>query len=162
MSASNQPPTGQIIIYQAEDGRSAIRVRLQDDAVWMTRNLMAELYQTTQQNISLHVRNVFEENELREASVVMEAASPAAGATAGAARATGAATRWRRPSLLAGGLPLESWDAGALNTGMGTITVIFCQMGCRVGWAVLSPQGRGNISGQVSWLPVEATKCSGS
>ena len=60
MSVSNEKPAGQIIVYQAEDGHCAIRVRLQDDTVWMTQNLMAELYQTTQQNISLHVRNIFE------------------------------------------------------------------------------------------------------
>ena len=78
MSASNEQPAGQIIVYQAEDGRSAIRVRLQDDTIWMTQNLMAELYQTTKQNISLHVRNVFEENELREDSVVKEYLTTAA------------------------------------------------------------------------------------
>ena len=94
---------GRSSFIKAEDGRSAIRVRLQDDTVWMTQNLMAELYQTTQQNISLHVRDIFEGNELREASVVMEAASPAAGATAGAACATGAAGHSR------GGLVERFW-----------------------------------------------------
>jgi hypothetical protein len=47
-----------IMLYQTEDGRSRIEVRLENETVWLTQQLMAELFQTTQQNISLHVRNV--------------------------------------------------------------------------------------------------------
>ncbi len=46
-----------------------LEVRLQNETVWLTQPLMAELYQTTQQNISQHIRNIFEEWELaREAT----------------------------------------------------------------------------------------------
>jgi hypothetical protein len=53
-----------MILYQTEDGQSRIEVRLENETVWLTQQLMAELFQTTQQNISLHVRNVYEEGEL--------------------------------------------------------------------------------------------------
>ena len=60
-----QPSPGPaIILYKTEDGRSRVEVRLDHDTVWLTQNLMAELFQTTQQNISLHVRNIYEEGEL--------------------------------------------------------------------------------------------------
>lgn len=72
MSASREQPTGQIILYQAEDGRSAVRVRLQDDTVWMTQNLMAELYQTTKQNVSLHIQHIYEEGELSPEATVKQ------------------------------------------------------------------------------------------
>ncbi|MEC4685426.1 MAG: virulence RhuM family protein [Nitrospirota bacterium] len=57
-------PTGEVLIYQAEDGQVRLDVQLQDETVWLTQPLMAELFQTTQQNISQHIRNVFEEGEL--------------------------------------------------------------------------------------------------
>ena len=62
----------QLIIYQAEDGRIKIDVRFQDETVWLTQQLMADLFQTTKQNVSLHIKNIFEENELAEAPVVKE------------------------------------------------------------------------------------------
>ncbi|BBO90750.1 virulence RhuM family protein [Desulfosarcina ovata] len=55
---------GELIVYQTEDGRVKLDVRLEDETVWLTQNMMAELFQTTQQNISLHIRNVYEEGEL--------------------------------------------------------------------------------------------------
>lgn len=61
-----------ILMYQAEDGQTRIGVRLQDETVWLTQAAMAELYQTTKQNISLHLKNIFEENELPEESVVKD------------------------------------------------------------------------------------------
>ena len=56
----------QLIIYQTEDGKIKIDVRFQDETVWLTQKLMAELFQTTKQNISLHLQNIFAENELDE------------------------------------------------------------------------------------------------
>ncbi len=64
----DQPPDddakGQFLVYAAEDGRIKIDVRLADETVWLTQPLMADLFQTTQQNISQHIRNVYEEGEL--------------------------------------------------------------------------------------------------
>jgi hypothetical protein len=54
----------QIVLYQAEGGRSRVQVRLENETVWLMQNLMAELYQTTKQNISLHIQNIYEEGEL--------------------------------------------------------------------------------------------------
>ena len=56
----------QIIIYQTESGETKIDVRFQDETVWLTQKLMAELFQTTSQNITIHLKNIFEEGELEE------------------------------------------------------------------------------------------------
>ncbi len=61
-----------IIIYTTDDGQVKIEVRLEDENVWLTQNAMAELFNTTKQNISLHIKNIFEENELNENSTVKE------------------------------------------------------------------------------------------
>ena len=61
-----------IIFYTTDDGQVKIEVRLEDENVWLTQNAMAELFDTTKQNISLHIKNIFEENELNENSVVKE------------------------------------------------------------------------------------------
>ena len=61
-----------ILIYTSDDGQIKIEVRLEDENVWLTQNAMAELFDTTKQNISLHIKNIFEENELNENSVVKE------------------------------------------------------------------------------------------
>ena len=55
---------GQFLVYQAEDGRLKLEVRLEDETVWLTQPLMADLFQTTQQNISQHILNIYEEEEL--------------------------------------------------------------------------------------------------
>ena len=58
------------IIYTTDDGQVDIEVRLEDENVWLTQNSMAELFDTTKQNISLHIKNIFEEKELEENSVI--------------------------------------------------------------------------------------------
>ena len=62
----NEAQKGEIIIYQSEEGKTKIEVRLEDDNVWLTQKMMAELFQTTPQNITLHLKNIFEEGELLE------------------------------------------------------------------------------------------------
>ncbi len=62
----------EVLIYQSPDGKTRIDVTLSDDTVWLSQAQMAELFQTTKQNISLHLRNIFEEKELHENSVVKE------------------------------------------------------------------------------------------
>lgn len=56
----------QIIIYQTESGQTKIDVRLENETVWLTQKSMAELFQTTPQNITLHLKNIFEDGELEE------------------------------------------------------------------------------------------------
>jgi len=57
---------GEIVVYQSDDGRIKLDVRLQDETVWLTQPLMAELFQTTQQNISQHIQNIYEGGELAQ------------------------------------------------------------------------------------------------
>jgi len=60
----------ELLIYQSDDGQIKIQVRLEDNTVWLTQAGMVELFQTTKQNISLHIKNIFNEGELDENSVV--------------------------------------------------------------------------------------------
>ena len=62
----------EIIIYQTQDGQTKIDVRIENETVWLTQNQMAVLFQTTKQNISLHIKNIFEEGELTEDSTVKD------------------------------------------------------------------------------------------
>lgn len=55
---------GQFLVYEAEDGRIKIDVRLADETVWLTQAQMAELFQTSVPNVSIHIKNVFDEGEL--------------------------------------------------------------------------------------------------
>ena len=61
-----------IIIYTTDDGQVEIEVRLEDENVWLTQNSMAELFDTTRNNITMHIKNIFEEGELQEKSVSKE------------------------------------------------------------------------------------------
>jgi hypothetical protein len=72
------PAGSEIILYQTADGRTRLEVRLENETVWLTQAQMAELFQTTKQNVSLHIQNVFTEKELREDSVVKESLTTAA------------------------------------------------------------------------------------
>ena len=56
----------QILIYQSPTGSIKIDVRLEDETVWLTQKLMAELFQVKPQNITMHLKNIYEEGELDE------------------------------------------------------------------------------------------------
>lgn len=62
----------EILLYQTSDGQTKIDVRLEEETVWLSQVQMAELFQTTKQNISLHIKNVYEEGELEENSTVKD------------------------------------------------------------------------------------------
>jgi hypothetical protein len=62
----------EILLYQTEDGKTKVEVRMENETIWLTQAQMVELFQTTKQNISLHIRNIFQESELQEVSVVKE------------------------------------------------------------------------------------------
>ena len=62
----------QIVIYKSESGETKIDVRFDGDTVWLTQNALADLLQTTKQNISQHIKNIFEEGELQPHSVVKD------------------------------------------------------------------------------------------
>ena len=61
-----------LILYTTDDGRSQIKLRAKDQTVWLTQLEMAELFDATKQNISLHLKNLFEEGELSQDSVVKD------------------------------------------------------------------------------------------
>lgn len=61
-------PGGEIILYQTEAGQTRIECRFENENVWMTQALMAELFQTTPQNITLHLKAIYAEGELAEAA----------------------------------------------------------------------------------------------
>lgn len=62
----------ELLFYSSDDGKSKIEVRLENETVWLSQAQMVELFQTTKQNVSLHIKNVFAEGELEENSVVKE------------------------------------------------------------------------------------------
>jgi hypothetical protein len=67
-----RPDKSEIIIYQTGDGRTKIEVHIEDETVWLTQAQMAELFQTTKQNVSLHINNAFKEGELEPLATVKE------------------------------------------------------------------------------------------
>lgn len=62
----------EIIIYQADEGTTKLEVKIEDETVWLTQTQMATLFQTTRNNITLHISNIFKEKELSESSVGKE------------------------------------------------------------------------------------------
>jgi hypothetical protein len=68
VSASDQTPMSSIVLYQTEDGRTRVQCRFEGETLWLTQALMAELFQTTPQNVTLHLKAIFAEGELTEAA----------------------------------------------------------------------------------------------
>lgn len=60
----------EIIIYNTEDGKAQISLRLENGMVWLNQSEIAELFDTTKQNISKHIKAIFEDGELSEMSTV--------------------------------------------------------------------------------------------
>lgn len=72
MNERDETPKGEILVYTAEDGSGRIRVLLEDETVWLTQSMMAELYETSVPNINIHIRNILEEKELRPEATIKE------------------------------------------------------------------------------------------
>ena len=70
--------TPNFLLYESAPGQTRLLVRVEDESVWLSQAQMGDLFQTSKQNISLHIRNVFEEGELSEESVVKECLTTAA------------------------------------------------------------------------------------
>ncbi len=70
--------TGEIILYATDDGQATIQLRSVDGTIWLTQAQMAELFDTTKQNISLHIKNAIAEGELEADSVVKDYLTTAA------------------------------------------------------------------------------------
>ena len=72
LSADNQQSEKSVIIYRSEDGTIQLEVQLYDETVWLTQHQMTILFETTKQNVSLHVNNAFKEGELERNAVVKD------------------------------------------------------------------------------------------
>ena len=59
-------PQSELILYQTEDGRTRIQCRFENETIWLTQAKMAELFQTTPQNVTLHLKSIFADGELQE------------------------------------------------------------------------------------------------
>lgn len=68
----------EIIVYETDDGRVAVQLRAEDQTVWLTQLEIAELFNATKQNVSLHLKNIFDDGELTPDSVVKESLTTAA------------------------------------------------------------------------------------
>ena len=70
MTDTNLPAKTEFLLYQSDNGRIKLEVRLQDETIWLTQQMMAELFQTSKQNISHHIKSIFEERELAPEATV--------------------------------------------------------------------------------------------
>ena len=64
--------TAEFLIFTSQSGENSIEVKVFDESVWLTQNMIAQLFDTTKQNISLHIKNIFEGGELEKVSVVKD------------------------------------------------------------------------------------------
>jgi len=67
---NDETPKSEIILYQTEDGRTRIQCRFENESIWLTQKLMAELFQKDVRTINEHIQNVFAEAELAPDSVI--------------------------------------------------------------------------------------------
>jgi len=70
VSQQNPTPGSEIILYQTEDGRTRLEVKLENETVWLTQKQLAELFQKDVRTINEHIQNILEEGELHENSVI--------------------------------------------------------------------------------------------
>lgn len=63
---------GQLVIYQSEDGSIKLDTRLEEESVWLTQQMMSELFDTTVPNINMHIKNIYQENELDEKATIKD------------------------------------------------------------------------------------------
>lgn len=76
--ALEDAPKGELILYQTEDGKAQITLQAIEGTVWLTQGELAELFDSTKQNVSLHLKNIFDDSELAEGAVVKESLTTAA------------------------------------------------------------------------------------
>jgi len=70
MKKEEKESFSEIVIYKTDKGRIKLEVRMEHDTLWLTQQMMADLFQTTKQNIGQHLKNIFDEGELEQDSVV--------------------------------------------------------------------------------------------
>jgi hypothetical protein len=57
-------PRGELLLYQTQDGRTRIQCRFEGETLWLSQALIAELFQVTPQNVTIHLRNLYAEGEI--------------------------------------------------------------------------------------------------
>jgi prophage maintenance system killer protein len=67
-----QAPGGEILVYEASDGGVRVEVKLERDTVWLTQRQMADLFDTSTDNVGLHLKNIFADSELEEAATTVD------------------------------------------------------------------------------------------
>lgn len=67
---AEENPTGEILVYQNDDGSLKLDVKLQDETVWLSQSQLVQLYASSKANVSEHIKNIFDEGELDKDSVV--------------------------------------------------------------------------------------------
>jgi hypothetical protein len=67
---TEENPTGEILVYQNDDGSLKLDVKLQDETVWLSQSQLVQLYASSKANVSEHIKNIFDEGELEKDSVV--------------------------------------------------------------------------------------------
>jgi prophage maintenance system killer protein len=72
MSTPTEAPGGEVLLYEAPDGQVRVDVRLEQETVWLTQRQMADLFDTTPENVLMHLRNVFDDGELEEAATAKD------------------------------------------------------------------------------------------
>ena len=64
MKAEQTPPLGELILYQTADGRTRVECHFAEETLWLSQALMSELFQTTPQNVTQHLRAIYDAAEL--------------------------------------------------------------------------------------------------
>ena len=63
-------PNGEMVVYVGNDGKPQVQARLQDENIWLTQVQLAQVFQTTRQNIGQHIKNIYEEKELGPSATI--------------------------------------------------------------------------------------------
>lgn len=61
-------PKGEIVIYTSADGKISLDTKLENETIWLTQDMMAKLFETTPQNITMHIKNIYDDGELEQNS----------------------------------------------------------------------------------------------
>jgi|GEM_PF-1947993 len=67
-----EPNKSELILYQTEDGKTRLEVRLQDETVWLTQKMMSDLFQVAVPTINEHIKNIYVEGELASGATIRE------------------------------------------------------------------------------------------
>ena len=67
---STYPPRSEIVLYQTEDGSTRVQCRFEDESIWLTQKLIADLFQKDVRTINEHLRNIYEEGEIERRATI--------------------------------------------------------------------------------------------